>query len=106
MFVLPEMTTLLIFVAVCASVSIGAVQVLKLLLDVLLKAKKMEKEPFWRNSALRLLSILVGGAVGYFSLDFPVGLVVGMGSGSLSTFFVAVLKKKIQALADKLISKK
>jgi len=100
-----ELNVLLFIFAVSGVVSFGITQIFKLLLDGFLKSRKIE-EPFWRNSLLRFLAIIVGGGAGFFLLDNPSAILLGCSGGILNVFITTLLKNKLKVIVDKLINKK
>ena len=80
--------------------SFGVAQIVKMLFDALLKAKKIEKEPWFRDVMLRGLSVVVGGLVGLVAPEVLAGVLVGMSCGIMNTTLFAVVKKKLKKLSE------
>lgn len=93
--VIPDIKTIAMVVFMAGTASWAVTEVLKKALAGLLKSKKLEKEPWWHNAALRLSSVVLGGICGLVFQD-PMSVVLGVGAGGMNTFLVATVKKFIK----------
>ena len=81
---------LAILLAICALASSSITQVARALV------KPRVKEQSTRRAVLRGVSVLVGAVFGWMIEGWPLGIVIGVASGSLTTTVVAAVKERIK----------
>lgn len=95
MLTLPELgpyATIALAVAICAIMSYGVTQGLKMLI---LWWDQTHHDRWWFNVAMRLIAVGAGAIVGYMLMSSMVGLFIGACSGVLNTTIVMIIKSKL-----------
>ena len=55
-------------------------------------------KPWWRAAALKSLSVVLGGVAGFVIGESVFGLIVGVGSGGITTSVVSAIKARIKGV--------
>ena len=81
---------------VCALSAAAGTEVARQLLAGWRRAKKAPK-PWWQLGALRGLSVALGAIAGFTLGHSPLGAIIGVGAGGLTTSVVAFVKAKLKS---------
>lgn len=87
---------------VCALAASSVTEVIrKLIMQGVIERRGGEK-PWWRGTALRLTAVLSGAGFGVLMVDesWRMGLLLGIGAGSLTTEAVGLARKMMRARAN------
>mgnify|MGYP005833727315 CR=1 FL=1 len=100
---MPTWSVIFVLASVTAVCVWGVLEVTKLFIRGW-KKSHAGKNPWWYRGALRLLAIVLGGAMGTLlygtlgeSSGWPWGTAIGAGGGTLCTFIVATIKARVAA---------
>jgi VIT1/CCC1 family predicted Fe2+/Mn2+ transporter len=87
--------TMLMLISVCALSAYAGTEVVRQLLNGWTRHSKKEKA-WWQPGLLKSISVVLGGAAGYFLGESLLGLVVGVGAGGITTSVVGAVKARIK----------
>ena len=86
----------MLLITICALSAGAGTEVVRQLLIGWRNVKKSPK-PWWQLGALRGLAVILGASSGYLLGSNPLGAIIGVGAGGLTTSVVAFLKAKLKA---------
>ena len=87
--------TMIMLISVCALSAYAGTEVVRQLLTGWTRHSKKEKA-WWQAGVLKSVSVVLGGAAGYFLGESLLGLVVGVGAGGITTSVVGAVKARIK----------
>jgi hypothetical protein len=85
----------IMLISVCALSAYAGTEVARQLLRGWL-THSGKKRPWWRAGALKSLSVVLGGVAGFVIGGSVFGLIVGVGSGGITTSVVSAIKARIK----------
>ena len=88
--------------AVCALASSSITEVVrKLIIQGFIERNKGAAKPWWRGTVLRMTSVVSGAAFGLLMIEesWRMGLLLGIGAGSLTTEAVGIARKAMRSKA-------
>jgi len=88
----------MMLIVICALSAGAGTEVARQLLLGYRRAKKCDK-PWWQLGALRGLSVVLGASAGYILGYTPLGAIIGVGAGGITTSVVAFVKAKLKTKA-------
>lgn len=91
----PDFQTIVFALFLIGVTCAGLTEIVKVFLRSFCPKLKGIPDPTWWQILLRVIPIAIGGALGYFFMEFPWGLVTGFCAGILMTIIYRKAKQLI-----------